>query len=145
MKIFTIGFTKKTAEEFFQILQQNGVQCIVDIRLHPDGQLAGFSKKEDLRYFLDKLIGCKYIHMPQLAPTDEILKAYRSDHDWQKYLNKFETLMDQREIPAVSDRKLFEEKACCLLCSELTADYCHRRLVAERMQKTWSDVEIVHL
>jgi uncharacterized protein (DUF488 family) len=145
MKIYTIGFTKKTAKQFFEILRTNGIECLVDIRLHPDGQLSGFSKKEDLSYFLKELISCGYRHMPNLAPTDDILKTYRKDHDWQKYELAFEELMKQRGIPDVLDQTLFEEKACCLLCSEDTPEKCHRRLVAERLADNWSNVEIIHL
>lgn len=145
MKIYTIGFTKKTAQQFFDILKQNGIQCLVDIRLHPDGQLAGFTKKEDLRYFLKELVSCDYRHWPQLAPTDVILKTYRKDHNWQKYMAGFEGLMDERDVPGILDKTLFEDKVCCLLCSEPTPEQCHRRLVAERLSKAWNGVEIVHL
>jgi len=145
MKIYTIGFTKKSAEQFFDLLRKNGINCLVDIRLHPDGQLSGFSKKDDLAYFLRELIQCKYHHMPNLAPTDEILKGYRGDKDWSKYEQSFESLMDQRGIPETLDRTLFEEKVCCLLCSEDTPHQCHRRLVVERLAKNWAGVEIVHI
>jgi uncharacterized protein (DUF488 family) len=145
MKIYTIGFTQKTAQQFFEILSNNNVQCLVDIRLHPDGQLAGFTKKEDLRYFLTRLIGCDYRHFDRLAPSDDFLKAYRADHNWVKYVDRFEDLMDQRGIPETLDRTLFEEKVCCLLCSEPTPEQCHRRLVAERLARAWQQVEIIHL
>ena len=145
MKLFTIGFTKKTAKQFFDLLKKNGVECLIDIRLHPDGQLAGFTKKEDLRYFLKELNGCDYRHWLQLAPSDEILKAYRKDHNWPKYAVGFEALLDQRGIPGTLDRALLEDKACCLLCSEPTAEKCHRRLVAERLAQAWDGIEIVHL
>jgi uncharacterized protein (DUF488 family) len=145
MKLYTIGFTKKTAKQFFELLKSNGVQCLVDIRLHPDGQLAGFTKREDLRYFLKELIGCDYRHIPALTPNDELLKTYRKDHDWQKYEIDFEKLMDQRGIPEALDRVLFEEKFCCLLCSEPTPKQCHRRLVAQRIARSWENVEITHL
>lgn len=145
MKIYTIGFTKKTAKQFFDLLRENGVECLVDIRLHPDGQLSGFSKKEDLSYFLQALNACGYRHMPNLAPTDEILKTYRKDHNWQAYEQKFQELMDQRGIPDVIDKRFFEDKTCCLLCSEDTPEKCHRRLVAERLARDWTDVEIIHL
>ena len=145
MQLYTIGFTQKTAQDFFNLLQKNRVERLVDIRLHPDGQLAGFTKKEDLRYFLRRLNNCDYRHIDQLAPTDEILKAYRADHNWAKYASAFEELLDQRGIPETLERSLFEEKTCCLLCSEPTPEKCHRRLVAERLAKTWNDVTILHL
>lgn len=145
MKLYTIGFTKKSAQQFFELLAEHHIECVVDIRLHPDGQLAGFSKKEDLRYFLKRLIDCDYRHIPALAPTDEILKAYRKNHDWRRYEQAFEQLMDQRGVPEILDRTLFEEKVCCLLCSEDKPDKCHRRLVAERIARAWEHVEIIHL
>jgi len=145
MKIYTIGFTQKTARTFFEILKGNKIDCLVDIRLHPDGQLAGFTKKEDLKYFLKELINCDYRHIERLAPSDEILKAYRADKDWKKYEASFLDLLKQRGIPETLDRTLFEDKTCCLLCSEPTPEKCHRRLVAETLAKEWNDVEIIHL
>ncbi len=145
MKIYTIGFTKKTAKQFFDLLKNNGIECLVDIRLHPDGQLSGFSKKDDLSYFLRELIACDYRHMPNLAPTDDILKPYRDDKDWDKYEQAFEALMDKRGIPDVLDRTLFEEKNCSFLCSEDIPKKCHRRLVVERLAREWNNVEIIHL
>jgi len=145
MKLYTIGFTKKSAEEFFTLLQRNGVERVLDIRLHPDGQLAGFAKKDDLPYFLARLAQCEYRHLTVLAPTDEILSAYRKDRDWGKYAERFERLLDERNIPDSLDRRLFEEKVCCLLCSEATPEKCHRRLVAERLARHWPGVEVIHL
>lgn len=146
MKLYTIGFTQKNAEVFFKQLRQNGVQRLVDIRLKPKGQLAGFTKQEDLPYFLDHLAsGCKYIYMPVLAPTKEILNDYRNDGDWLRYVSRFERLMDERCIPAILDRDEYEQFSVCLLCSEPTPEQCHRRLIAERISKYWQGVEIVHL
>ncbi len=145
MKLYTIGFTQKTARQFFDLLRSNHIECLVDIRLRPDGQLSGFTKKEDLKYFLNTILGCEYQHLLNLAPSDEILHAFRSDHDWEKYEAAFGELMNQRSIPEVLDRTLFEEKTCCLLCSEPTPEHCHRRLVAERLARAWGTVEIIHL
>jgi uncharacterized protein (DUF488 family) len=145
VRILTIGFTQKSAERFFGLLSSNGVQVLVDIRLHPDGQLAGFAKRADLPFFLRKLADCNYRHLPVLAPTEEILKSYRKDNDWNGYVRRFEALMDERGIPDALDRSLFEQHDCCLLCSEATPEHCHRRLIAERMARAWPDVEIVHL
>jgi uncharacterized protein (DUF488 family) len=146
MKLYTIGFTHKSAQEFFSLLSENGVQRIVDIRLRPFGQLAGFAKKEDLPYFLDKLAGCcQYVHMPDLAPTKEILDDFRSGGEWSSYVKRFEALMDDRGIPNVLERGNFERYTSCLLCSEATPEQCHRRLVAERLQTAWPNVEVIHL
>ena len=145
MKLYTIGFTQKSAQQFFDILKKNKVERVIDIRLHPEGQLAGFSKKEDLRYFLKTLIDCDYQHLDQLTPTDEILKAYRDHKKPAEFEAAFTALMDQRRIPETLDRTLFYDKACCLLCSESLPDHCHRRFVAERLAKVWGDVSIIHL
>ena len=145
MRLYTIGFTQKTARQFFGLLASNGVERIVDIRLHADGQLAGFAKREDLKYFLKSLINCDYTHIDRLSPTDEILKSYRSDKDWAKYERAFQALMDARDIPATLDRTLFEEKTCCLLCSEPAPTRCHRRLIAERLVQAWPPLEVIHL
>jgi uncharacterized protein (DUF488 family) len=146
MKLYTIGFAKKSAEEFFGLLRNNGVRRVVDIRLRPSGQLAGFARKEDLPYFLRDLAdGCEYIHLPILAPTKEILDGYRGGGSWVDYERQFQALMDERGIPGGLDRGSFEILPSCLLCSEATPAQCHRRLVAERLQAHWPGVEIIHL
>jgi uncharacterized protein (DUF488 family) len=145
MKLYTIGFTQKSAERFFGLLADHGVEQVVDIRLKPGGQLSGFAKQDDLAWFLDHLNGASYIHLPELAPSADILDDYRQDHDWERYVQRFEALMDARGIPDILDRDLFTEWVNCLLCSEPTPERCHRRLVAERLSKVWSGIEIVHL
>lgn len=146
MRLYTIGFTQKRAETFFELVRQHGVQRLVDIRLNPGGQLSGFAKQDDLPYFLSRLAaGCQYIHIPELAPTKEILSDYRSDSDWSKYVMRFEALMDERRVPGSLNRADFEALTSCLLCSEPTPEQCHRRLVAERLAAHWPHVEIIHL
>jgi hypothetical protein len=107
--------------------------------------LSGFAKGSDLAYFLREIVGCGYIHLPMLAPTDPILSEYRKDHDWTRYVARFEALMDERGVPDSLDKGLFERQACCLLCSEAKPDKCHRRLIAERLARTWGGVEVVHI
>jgi uncharacterized protein (DUF488 family) len=146
MRLYTIGFTQKRAETFFELLCQHGVQRLVDIRLNPGGQLSGFAKQDDLPYFLSRLAaGCQYVHMPELAPTKEILGDFRSDSDWSRYVMRFEALMDERRVPGNLNRAEFETLTSCLLCSEPTPEHCHRRLVAERLAAYWPKVEIIHL
>jgi len=146
MRLYTIGFTQKTAETFFELLRQNGVRRVIDIRLKPGGQLAGFAKQSDLPYFLNKLVeGCEYLHMSELAPTEEILQDYRKDHHWERYAQRFEALMDERKVLESLRQEDFERKPSCFLCSEPTAEKCHRRLVVERLAARWRNVEIVHL
>jgi uncharacterized protein (DUF488 family) len=145
MKLYTIGFTQKTAQEFFELLCAHSVRRLMDIRVNPGGQLSGFAKQDDLPYLLDRLAeGCAYRHLPTLAPTKEILKDYRTDGDWLRYVARFEQLMDERNVPGILQPADFETPSC-LLCSEATPEQCHRRLVAERFAAHWPNVEIIHL
>ena len=145
MKIFTIGFAGKPAESFFGLLGDNQIGRLVDVRLNPRGQLAGFAKQDDLAYFLRVLVDCEYYHFDFLAPSGDILKGYRQDKDWGRYQRRFESLMDERDVLSHLDIKFFAERYCCLLCSEHEPDRCHRRLVAERLARSWPDVEVVNL
>jgi uncharacterized protein (DUF488 family) len=145
MILYTIGFTQKSADRFFSLLRENNVERLVDIRLRLCGQLSGFAKGSGLAWFLRQLNACDYLHLPQLAPTAEILGGYRKDHDWDRYVRQFEALMDERAIPDSLDHASFAAQPSCLLCSEATPERCHRRLIAERMARGWPDLEIVHL
>jgi len=145
MDIYTIGFTKKTAQTFFKLLEMNRVDLLVDIRLNPNSQLAGFSKQENLPYFLEKLIRCGYAYEALLAPSKELLSAYRKEKDWDVYEKDYLALLKKRRVPDTLDKCMFEEQRACLLCSEPKADFCHRRLAAEYLQKQWNDVLISHL
>ena len=122
MEIYTIGFTQKTAQEFFQILRENGIECVADIRLRPTSQLSAFAKQDDLEYFLEEINGCDYVYLPQLAPTKEILSAYRKDKNWSKYERHYLKLLEERNILEDEDIQILREKKCCLLCSEPTAE-----------------------
>ena len=144
MKIFTIGFTNKKAETFFDKLRVAGVKRIVDVRLNNVSQLAGFSKKDDLRYFLRAIAGIDYAHVPELAPTKELLDAYKKHKgDWVVYEQEFLSLMERRNIDSTVAKDLIDQG--CLLCSEDKPHHCHRRLVAEFLQRRWSGVDIDHL
>ena len=144
MKVFTIGFTKKNAEQFFKRLKQPGLKRVVDIRLNNVSQLAGFTNRDDLRFFLKELCDVEYVHRPDLAPTKEILDAYKkAKDDWSVYEDKFYALMSKRRIDEVLPRELID--GSCLLCSESTPEMCHRRLVVEYLQEKWGDLEIKHL
>ncbi len=146
MKLYTIGFTKKSARTFFGLVRENGIQRLVDIRLHPGGQLSGFARQGDLPYLLANLAAnCAYVYAPELAPTKEILGDYRKNSNWGQYVSRFECLMDERRVPENLDRAEFEHLSSCLLCSEPTPERCHRRLVAERIARAWANVEVIHL
>lgn len=145
MAVYTIGFTKKSAAEFFGALRRAGVKRLLDVRLSNSSQLAGFTKKEDLAYFLQEIIGAEYKHEPLLAPTRELLDRYKKQRgSWHDYEIAFLELMNQRGIESRLSRSLFDGPAV-LLCSEATAEHCHRRLVLEYLQDRWGDLEIVHL
>lgn len=144
MKIFTIGFTKKTAEEFFETLRASGAKRLVDVRLNNVSQLAGFAKRKDLIYFLGKICGMEYVHLPALAPTKDILDEYKKRKgDWQVYEQGFLGLMRERGVEQTVSRDVLADG--CLLCSEEKPQHCHRRLVAEYLKEHWGDVDISHL
>jgi uncharacterized protein (DUF488 family) len=144
MKIWTIGFTKKSAEEFFSILLRSGAKRLVDVRLNNSSQLAGFSKRDDLEYFLQAICSMEYVHLPELAPTQEMLDAYKGKRvDWAEYERQFSSLMASRKVEESVAREVLENAV--LLCSEPKAEKCHRRLVAEYFQKAWNGLEIEHL
>lgn len=144
MTIYTIGFTQKGAERFFSLLAEHGVTRVLDIRLNNRSQLAGFAKRDDLRYFLKGLCGIGYREVPSLAPTQAILDAYKKNGgDWMTYEREFVGLLDQRGVAQTLSPELFED--ACLLCSEHEPSHCHRRLVAEYLRAHWGDVQIRHL
>ena len=144
MTLYTIGFTRKSLEEFITRLQNAGVDAVIDVRLRNNSQLAGFAKRDDLAFILNAF-GIGYEHHPELAPTSEILDTYRKDKDWDAYVSKFLPLMVARQAEASGVDILERYHSPCLLCSEDTADQCHRRLVGEYWAKHSPDLEIVHL
>lgn len=145
MEIYTIGFTQTTAEHFFTRLADAGIARLLDVRLNNTSQLAGFAKAQDLPYFARELVGATYEHQPLLAPTQDILDAYKKHKgDWAAYELEFLTLMEHRRIHEVLSPASFERRTA-LLCSEASPEHCHRRLVVEFLAKKWSDLEIVHL
>lgn len=142
--IHTIGFTKKTAETFFVLLRGSGASRLVDVRLNNMSQLAGFSKKDDLAFFLREILGIGYVHEPLLAPTQDILDAYKKHNgDWGLYEVQFLELMRKREIEKRLDPTVIHES--CFLCSEDKPHHCHRRLVAEYLKEHWGNIVIDHL
>lgn len=144
IKLFTIGFTKTTAESFFSRLSEAGVRKVVDVRLNNRSQLAGFAKRKDLPFFLQSLCGAGYEHRPELAPTQEILDQFKKRKgDWDDYVRQFVPLLEEREIATAIPKEAVDH--ACLLCSEDKPHHCHRRLVAEYLQERWGGVEIVHL
>jgi uncharacterized protein (DUF488 family) len=144
MKIFTLGFTKKSAKEFFTKLTEAGVKRLVDIRLNNVSQLAGFTKREDLRFFTETICRIEYIHLPILAPTQDILDEYKKNGGaWSVYETKFLDLISKRRIEEVVSKETLD--GACLLCSEETPQNCHRRLIAEYLKKKWGDVQIMHI
>jgi len=145
VEIYTIGFTKKTAAEFFTSLRQAGIKRLVDVRLNNTSQLAGFAKRDDLEFFLKEICQAEYHHQPMLSPDKDLLDGYKKKTvSWEQYEQRFLDVLRQREVETSIDRQLFDVPTV-LLCSEPTADRCHRRLVAEYLAANWGDVSIVHL
>jgi len=144
MKLFTIGFTKKSAEEFFTHLKNAGVRRIVDIRLNNTSQIAGFAKSRDLKYFLHSIAGIDYVHIPDFAPTQDIIDDFKKKKGaWSEFESRFKDLIAKRRIAETAATILREKD--CLLCSEHTPEHCHRRLVAEYLKKHLTNIEVEHL
>ncbi len=143
--VYTIGFTQKSAADFFGALKRSGIKRLLDVRLNNSSQLAGFSKRDDLAYFLSELCGAEYRHEPLLAPTQELLDAYKKRKgSWQTYEQAFMALMSDRAVESQVDRALLGAPTI-LLCSEPTAERCHRRLVVEYLQQRWGGITAIHL
>jgi len=144
IKLFTIGFAKKNARQFFNILKNEGIVRVVDIRLSNASQFAGYTKKDDLEYFLNEIAHIKYDYRPEMAPTKELLFSYKKKKiNWKEYVEKFSMIMVERKIENIF--KQSELNNICLLCSEPSAEYCHRRLVAEYLQAKLGHIEIRNL
>ena len=144
MRLFTIGFTKKTAQHFFALLRQSGAKRLVDVRLNNVSQLAGFAKRDDLVYFTKVICGMDYVHLSELAPTQQMLDKYKKQGgQWDSYEQEFLDLMRQRRIEETLVPDAIADG--CLLCSEDKPHYCHRRLVAEYLKERWGDLDIIHL
>jgi uncharacterized protein (DUF488 family) len=143
MRLFTIGFTKTTAEHFFSRLKASGATKLIDVRLNNVSQLAGFAKRDDLKYFVKTICGMEYEHSSELAPTQDLLDAYKKRRgSWSDYEQQFLALMARRQIEKIDRDQL---DGGCLLCSEDKPHHCHRRLVAEYLKDKWGNVEIRHL
>jgi len=146
MEIFTIGFTRSSAEDFFGRLRSHGIERLLDVRLSNSSQLAGFAKRDDLAYFLQELVGAEYEHAPLLAPTQEIFDSYKKKKEmsWEQFEQDFRHLMAERRIEDQLNQEDFERRTV-LLCSEATAEHCHRRLVVEHLADHWPGVVALHL
>lgn len=143
-KIYTIGFTKTSAEGFFERVRRAGVRRMIDVRLNNTSQLSGFAKAADLKYFLKTILNVDYQHLPGLAPTEEMLSAYRKgEMPWEDYERRYVDLISKRKIATLLDRERVDES--CLLCSEDKPHRCHRRLVCEYLDSEWGGVRSLHL
>lgn len=136
MNIYTMGFTKKSAKDFFSLIKKNDVEMLIDVRLNNQSQFAGFTKGMDLPFFLKELCNCLYCHEIQFAPTKIILDNYKKQLiSWSEYEFEFQKLIIRREVSEIFKKKYGNYKNVLFLCSESTPDYCHRRLLAEYFEK----------
>ena len=146
MIIYTIGFTKRTAKEFFGPIRSENIELLIDVRLNNESQLAGFTKGKDIGYFLDEICSCKYEHNILLSPTKEILDNYKNGAiTWGEYEEMFNSLMTERDVSSAFKDKYAGYEKVCLLCSEPEPEKCHRRLVAEAIKDANPDWEVMHL
>jgi len=145
MEIYSAGFTKHGARKFFGALKEAGIERLVDVRLNNTSQLASFAKRDDLEYFLEVIVHAEYVHEPLLAPTKELLDAYKkAKGDWDTYEVGFRALLAERQIETTIPKDLFQPKTL-LLCSEHTPEHCHRRIVIEYLNEHWGEVQGIHL
>lgn len=144
-RVSTIGFTKTSANSFFDRIKRSGTKKVFDVRLHNTSQLAGFAKADDLRFFLREICHAEYVHEPLLAPTDQMLKAFKRDKgDWSRYADQFLQLMTDRKIESRFNPNMFQDS--CLLCSEATPHHCHRKLICEYLNDKWhGSLHVKHL
>lgn len=146
MRLYTIGFTKKNACEFFGLIKKNNIEILLDIRLNNKSQLAGFTKGTDIAYFLAEICGCRYQHCLEFAPTKDILEGYKKGNiSWDEYVEQYTALIFKRGDYKNFKDKYSDYKNVCLLCSEVTATYCHRRLAAEIIAKENTQIDIKHI
>lgn len=146
MIIYTMGFTQKNSETFFNLIRDNGIEVLIDIRLNNKSQLAGFTKGTDLPFLLKELCDCKYVHKTDYAPTKEILSAYqKKEIDWIGYEQQFIPLIEKRKIEIDFEKTFSNYNKVCLLCTEPTPEMCHRRLVAEYLQAKLKATETHHI
>ncbi len=149
MKLYTIGFTKKSAKEFFEyLLAPTGAKRVLDVRARPSSQLSGFAKVGksggDFQFLLRRLCDMHYVHVPELAPSSELFSEYRAcDLNWDEYAERYRELLVEREVENLLDPELLADGV--LLCSEASPERCHRRLAAEYLREHWNDIEIIHL
>lgn len=150
MRIYTIGFCGKSAEDFFELLRGSGIRRVLDVRLKNVSQMAGFAKRQDLPYFLKTILGADCVHDPGLAPPRYLLDDWGACPSkdqvafWPEYEKRFLRAMVERRSLERQNQEDFV-KPTVLLCCEVKPDMCHRRLVAEGLQQRWGDVEIIHL
>lgn len=138
-------FHEENGSSFFELLKRNSIEQLIDVRLNNVSQLAGFSKRDDLRYFLKEICDAEYLHEPLFAPTQPMLDAYKkSNSGWDEYAQRFLELMASRHIESAISPLLFDRRSV-LLCSELKAEHCHRKLVLDYLQSKWNGIEVVHL
>ncbi|MDR1699968.1 MAG: DUF488 domain-containing protein [Lachnoclostridium sp.] len=135
IELYTIGFSEKSAEHFFELLRTNGIQLLIDVRLKNTSQMAGFSKKDDLKYFLKTICNCNYLHIVEFAPTEDLLKGYKDKKiSWNEYENQYVDIIKKRDVISTLIENHTTQKVC-FLCSEHLPDKCHRRLLAEMIAK----------
>lgn len=144
MRVFTLGFTEKTAEKFFELLKASGATKVIDIRINRVSQLAGFAKEQDLRFFIPKLTGVEYLVREDLAPSKELLASYRDGSlEWNEFAEKYQELLEEREVPQKLSEYEFADAV--LLCSENEPYKCHRTLIAQLLVEKYPNIEIINL
>lgn len=147
MNIYTIGFTKKSAEQFFEALKDNNIELLVDVRLNNKSQLAGFTKGSDLVYFVKQIVGADYVHGDEYAPSKDLLDRYhKGTTSWEEYVTEYREIISRRGCHLKFPERFRKYNNICLLCSEATPEMCHRRLLAEMIaENAKEEIAIIHI
>lgn len=144
MNIYTVGFEQVPAKDFFETLRSSPAVRLIDARLNPNPEDGGYARGGDLAYLLGELCGMSYHHVPALAPTKQMVsEVLDRGGPWEAYEKSFLRLMRERCVEETVKRDLLDDAV--VMCLERSADQCHRRLVAEYLQRAWPDVIIHHL
>jgi uncharacterized protein YeaO (DUF488 family) len=143
-KLYTIGFTGKSAEQFFSLLKESKASRLIDIRINRTSQLAGFAKEQDLKFLVPELTNMDYVVREELAPTKDLLASYRKKEiAWDEFAENYQHLLKNRLVHNAFSLEDFSNSI--LLCSEKEPEKCHRTLLANALIEQFPSLEIINL
>ncbi len=133
--------SRKSAEEFFNKINENEIELVLDVRLHNHSQLLGFTKGTDLEYFLDKISSCKYVHDEIFCQTEKVLNEYRKKIiTWEDFEKSYSELIEKRDMISLFNQKYGSFNNVLILCSGKSPETCHGRLLAKKLANKPEDL-----